>query len=54
MCVVCEKEGEVLSLEEVLVYLQQEADKTFMKISYFKKLHNWRLVGGFLGFFYIL
>lgn len=47
MCVLCEKEGEVLSREEVLVYLQQEADETFMKIYFFKSF----TIGGLLGFF---
>lgn len=38
LCVVCEKEGEVLSREEVLTYLQQEADEAFMRIFYFNLL----------------
>lgn len=49
LCVVCEKEGEVLSREEVLAYLQQGADETFRRIHYFKSF----TIGG-LFCFYIL
>lgn len=50
LCVVCENEGEALSREEVLGYLQQEADETFMRIYYFKSF----TIGGLFCFFYIL